>query len=157
MKISREGINFIKREEEGKNYAKKSYKCPAGYWTIGWGCRFWENGKEVKENETINQERAEVLLGKKIYDIAEYHIKQLATVDLTQHEYDSLCSLIFNVGPGAFKKSKALKYLNEKNIEKFKYEVSDRNNGFTKINGKISEGLHKRRIREMELFINKKY
>ena len=157
MKISKEGINFIKREEEGKNYAPKAYKCPAGYWTIGWGCRYWENGKEVKENETISGDRADKLLEKKIYDIAEYYIKQLVIVDLTQHEYDALCSLIFNVGPGAFKKSKALKHLNEKNIEKFKFEVSDRNNGFTKINGKVSEGLYKRRLREMELFINKKY
>ncbi len=157
MRISREGIYFIKREEEGKNYAPKAYKCPAGYWTIGWGCRYWENGKEVKENEIISEDRADTLLEKKIYDISEYYIKQIVAVDLNQHGYDVLCSLIFNVGPGAFKKSKALKYLNERNIEKFKFEVSDRNNGFTKINGKVSEGLYKRRLREMELFINKKY
>lgn len=157
MRVSKEGINFIKREEEGNNCAKKSYKCPAGYWTIGWGCRFWEDGREVKENENITEERADILLKKKIYDIAEYYIKQLVTIELKQYEYDSLCSLIFNVGPGAFKKSKALKYLNEKNVEKFKFEVSDRNNGFTKINGRVSEGLYKRRLREMELFLNKKY
>lgn len=157
MRVSKEGINFIKREEEGKNCARKAYKCPAGFWTIGWGCRYWEDGREVKENETITEERAEILLEKKTYDIAEYYIKQLVTIDLKQYEYDSLCSLIFNVGPGAFKKSKALKYLNERSIEKFKFEVSDRNNGFTKIKGKFSEGLYKRRLREMELFANKKY
>lgn len=157
MKISKKGILFIKKEEEGNVCAKKAYKCPAGYWTIGWGCRYWENGKGVIQGETITEDRADSLLEKKIYDIAEFYIKQLVTLELNQHEYDAICSLIFNIGPGAFKKSKALKYLNERNIEKFKYEVSDKNNGFTKCNGKVSEGLHKRRVREMNLFINKKY
>lgn len=82
MKISRNGINFIKREEEGKNYAQKSYKCPAEYWTIGWGCRFWEDGREVKENEIINAERAEILLEKKISQIAEVYIGQLVKREL---------------------------------------------------------------------------
>lgn len=157
MKISRNGIGFIKKEEEGKNYAPKAYQCPAGYWTIGWGCRYWEDGREVQANETINAERAEGLLEKKINQIAEYYIGQLVKIELKQYEYDALCSLIFNIGPGAFKKSKALRYLNEGNISKFKYEVSDRNEGFTKCNGKVFEGLYRRRLREMELFGKGKY
>ena len=54
MEISEIGINLIKQCEGCR---LKSYKCPAGIWTIGYG-----HTKDVKESLTITQEQAEAFL-----------------------------------------------------------------------------------------------
>ena len=68
---------------------------------------------------------------------------------------DSAVSLIFNVGQGAFKKSKAYQNLAQGNIEGFYKEAFDPNIGFTKITGadgtpRVDEGLVNRRRQELE-------
>lgn len=41
----------------------KPYLCPASYWTIGRGARFYENGTPVKPTDpAITEERADALL-----------------------------------------------------------------------------------------------
>ena len=68
---------------------------------------------------------------------------------------DAAVSLIFNIGQGAFEKSKAYQNLSQGNIEGFYKEAFDPQQGFTKITGadnkkRIDEGLVNRRRQELE-------
>ena len=68
---------------------------------------------------------------------------------------DAAVSLIFNIGQGAFEKSKAYQNLAQGNIEGFYKEAFDPQQGFTKITGadnikRIDEGLVNRRRQELE-------
>ena len=63
--------------------------------------------------------------------------------------------MVYNVGAGNFKKSKALKALNSGNIETFLKEAFDPKIGFVKnrAGGRILKGLVNRRAAEKELFL----
>jgi len=55
MRISDAGLSLIK---EFEGLSLKSYICPAGVWTIGWG----HTGPDVKANMTISETKADELL-----------------------------------------------------------------------------------------------
>ncbi|MEE3439617.1 lysozyme, partial [Ruminococcus sp.] len=59
MKINEEGLSLIKSFE---GLRLKSYKCPSGIWTVGYG----HTGKDVKPGMVITEEQAEELLKKDI-------------------------------------------------------------------------------------------
>ena len=142
MKTGRNGINLIKSFEGLRLHA---YKCPAGVWTIGYG-----HTKGVKKGDMITELKAETLL---IIDLqsSENAINKLVKVPLTQNQFDSLVSFVFNVGNGNFSKSTLLKKLNNK-------DYTAASNEFEKwvfANKKKLLGLVKRREAEKELFLKK--
>lgn len=139
MTISNAGLNLIKQFE---GLRLKSYLCPAGVLTIGYG-----STQNVKANQTITEAEAELLLMKDLIPV-ENAIARLVTVPLKQCQYDSLCALIFNIGIGAFKRSTLLRFLNEE----LYYEASLQFARWNNVNGVESKGLTKRRKAEMELF-----
>lgn len=125
----------------------KAYKCPANVWTIGYG-----HTKGVTPGMVINRQGAEELFNKDLYDIAEYPISDIfykAKVTLTQNQFDALCSFVYNVGMGNFKKStllrKALANPKDKSIycEFMKWN---------KAGGREIAGLTNRRKREADLY-----
>lgn len=67
---------------------------------------------------------------------------------LSQGQYDALVSFVFNVGPGAFKKSTLLKKLNAGECHAAAREFLRWN----KAKGKVYPGLTKRRAAEKEMF-----
>ncbi len=69
-------------------------------------------------------------------------------LELNQNQYDALCSLIFNIGTGKFKRSTMLKYLQAKQYDKASAEFLK----WRKANGKVLKGLEARRKDEQELF-----
>lgn len=105
MKISRDGIDFIKRRE---GFRHKKYKDAAELPTIGYG-HLIQSG----ENFTmpITEVEGEALLTKDL-QIAERAIGRLVKIPLNQHQFDALVSFVFNVGVGHFAKSTLLKKLN---------------------------------------------
>ena len=118
----------------------------AGTVSIGYG-----STRRAKEGETITEAQAEAYLKEDIA-VAELAIKRLVKVDLTPQQKTAITSLVFNIGPYAFKQSKALKELNKGNIEGFLFEAFDSKQGFVKQGKKILEGLVKRRAKERKLF-----
>ena len=64
----------------------------------------------------------------------------------------SLTSLIYNVGSGAWGRSKAKMFLEAGMIEDFLHEAFSPEEGFVKINGDKSRGLVRRRAAEQELW-----
>lgn len=111
MQISNNGIKFIKKWEQGpeKGFAAKSYFCPAGKKTIGYGHVIQD---DELFNEPINNITAEKLFLKDIKEV-EDNINHYVKVNLSQNQFDALCSLVFNIGEDNFKQSTLLKFINK--------------------------------------------
>lgn len=104
MKTSDTGKSII-RTFEGLRI--RSYKCPAGVWTVGYG---HTNG--VTANMVIDENTAERFLDEDLRGIEEYLNIQFPW--LTQNKFDAMASFIFNVGLGAFKCSTLCTQLSRK-------------------------------------------
>lgn len=134
--------DLIKRYE---GFRPQAYKCPAGVWTIGYGTTVYPDGTPVKKGDQITQERAEALL-------VDYIIKNIKPIfdkipyRLSQQQEDAICSLVYNVGKGAFVKSKLFKAICEKNYQEIcrQWDFGFKQN---------LKGLFKRRTEELYLFM----
>jgi len=142
-RISQEGLDLIKHAE---GFSGKSYRCPAGKRTIGYGHLI----KEGESYKSLTRENAEQLL-KKDVNIAEDAINRYVKVPLTQSQYDALCSFVYNVGEGNFEESTLLRKLNSED-----YKSASREFGkWVYADKKKSKGLESRRKREKFFFENK--
>lgn len=138
----------IIKKFEGKRL--KAYKDSGGIYTIGYGSTFnFDQNRPVIATDVIDDTTALNWLKKEISN-RSVEIKKLIKVAINQNMLDSLTSLAFNIGTGAFKKSTLLRLLNagsNKNL------VADEFLKWNKVNGKIIPGLTNRRILEKELFL----
>lgn len=146
MKISKAGLDLI-RSFEG--YLRKlpngdcvAYRCPAGVWTLGWGCT-----EGVSEGMIWTKARAEDALRSEIAK-HEAAVMRLVTIDLNQNQFDALVSFSYNVGSGALSKSTLLRKLNAGDFPGSQAEFMKWN----KAGGKQLRGLSRRRAAEAELF-----
>ena len=96
MKISQEGKSLIKKFE---GCALKSYKCPAGKLTIGYG-----HVKGVKEGDEWSQSHAEYMLDIELEEYEGY-IDDYIKVSLSQCQFDALVAWVYNLGPSNLKQS----------------------------------------------------
>lgn len=144
MKTSQQGIDFIKRHEALRLHA---YKDAVGVWTIGYG-----HTSTAKQGMIITEEEAEKLL-KQDLRVAEDEITR-HLLPLKQHQFDSLTSLVFNIGIGAFRKSTLLKRLK---IDVNHPDISNQFNRWVYGGGKILPGLVRRRREEANLYITGDY
>lgn len=142
---SQQGISFVKRHE---GLRLTAYMDPAGVCTIGYG----HTGNDVYPGLSITQAEAESYLNADL-KTAENAVNSLVTVYIPQFRFDSLVSLVFNVGRSAFSGSKLLAKLNQGNIEGAANEFDDWN----LVNGVPNQGLKNRRADEKELFLNGNY
>lgn len=141
MQASKNCIDLIKKFE---GLSLKSYKCPAGLWTCGYGNTQWEDGTKVKEGQTLTIERAEKLL---TYWVNKYADK--ITVKCNQNQFDAMVSFAYNTGIGNFNtstlKKKVIANPNDPSIrDEFMKWVNS--------NGKQLPGLVKRREAEANLY-----
>lgn len=140
--VNVKALELIKKYEGCK---LEAYKCPSGVWTIGFG----HTGSDVYKGVKISKEEAEILLEKEFKKLKE-QVNFLLNVSLNEKQVGALTSLVYNVGLGAFKKSKLLKRINNSdNLELIAKEWLE----FNKVNGKILRGLLKRRIDEIALYL----
>ena len=145
MKISYIGLDLIKSYETLQLTAYRALKTEK-YLTIGYG----HYGPDVKEGQTITKEEATELLQQDV-QTAENELNQLLrqNVLLTQNQFDALCSLVFNIGVGNFRKStlrkKLLNHIQSVDCEFKKWVYSG---------GHYVQGLYNRRKKEVELFLS---
>src|SRR3954471_7900330 len=145
MIISDLGINFIARWE---GCELDSYQDGGGVWTIGVG----HTSSGCGPGESCTVAEAEQWL---LEDLAwvEACLAGAVGVPLTQIQYDSLCSFVFNVGGTAFEDSTMLKKLNASDYDgaaaEFPRWVYD--------NGVVVQGLVNRRLAEQNLFLTGDY
>lgn len=140
MNTSKTGIELIKKFE---GCVLKSYKCPAGVWTIGYG-----HTSGVKEGQTITKTQAEDYLKQDIRS-SEVTVNNLVNVSLNQNQFDALVSFCYNLGSGNLKKSTLLKELNKGNYK----EAAEQFDRWIYAGGKKLTGLVRRRAAEKELFL----
>lgn len=93
MQISTDGIKLVKAFESLKLQA---YQDEVGVWTIGYG-----HIEQVASGQTITAEVAEEFL-KEDLAWAEDAVNRYVKIPLEQHQFDSLVSLVFNIGSHAF-------------------------------------------------------
>jgi len=142
MKISEKGLNLIKRHE---GLRLKSYMCPAGKWTIGYG-----HTRTAKPDQYITEDTAEELL---ILDLdVACIVVESSLNNLTQNQFDALVSFVFNVGSGNFRKSTLLKKIKANATEEAIREQFYR---WVYANKNILGGLVKRRKDEADLYFSK--
>src|ERR1035437_5933620 len=94
---------------EGKRYV--AYKDSAGLWTIAVGHKILKT-EDYLLTATLTDEQVDDLLKKDLKAPTDC-INGVVKVVLNQNQFDSLCSLVFNIGSGNFINSTLLKKINE--------------------------------------------
>ena len=117
-----------------------AYQCPAGKWTIGYG----HTGPDVKKGMVITESEASAHLIKDV-ESAENYVRRVISVALNPNQFGALVSLAFNVG--VFGQGLRLA-LNGKNFDKAIQIWMT----YTLVNGVPSDGLKRRRAKEVALF-----
>lgn len=120
MKVSDNGLLFIKNEEGSKN---KAYRDAGGLLTIGCGHLIRPNEQNLKNIILTDQQILDLL--KNDIETAENAINNFVKLPLTQNQFDALASLTFNIGDGALKSSSLLRKLNTNPNDKRIIVVAD--------------------------------
>jgi lysozyme len=145
MKISREGLALIKRWEGCR---LEAYPDSGGVWTIGYGITTNAGLGVIKRGMKITQEQADDML---LAALAKYEktVSDSLKRNPTQHQYDAMVSLCYNIGQSAFAKSTLVKRFNSGDIT----GAADAFMMWVKANGKTLQGLVNRRHDERRHFL----
>lgn len=146
MRVSPKGRDLI-AEFEGLRL--DAYLCPAGVWTIGFG-----HTKGVKPGDRLaSAEYAHILLDEDLAEWAADVEAALGGANTSQHEFDAMTSLAFNVGVAGFKGSTVLR-LHKAGDKTGAARAFGMWNKAT-VNGKLVEmpGLTRRRAAEAALYL----
>ena len=139
--------NLIKKYE---GFSEKPYKCSAGVPTIGYGTTFYLNGNKVTMKDSpISEEVALSILFSVVEDFSK-KVEKLLKVSVNQNQFDALVDFAYNLGIGNLQKSTLLKLINNKDF----VGASKQFKLWNKANGKVLNGLTKRRKEEEELFLS---
>lgn len=142
MKTSNKGIEIIKKYE---GFSAKSYICPAGFKTIGYGHLINKN-EDLTE---VSSSEAEELLLKDLIS-AEQAVMRNININLTQEQFDSLVSFTFNLGAAALQRSTLRQKVNRADHE----EAASEFKRWVFSNGLKLEGLVRRRNHESALYLS---
>lgn len=138
--INEPGLTLIKGFE---GLELEPYRDAGGKLTIGYG-------HLIKPGEffgRISEERAHALLREDVR-VAEAYVKRYVDVQLNENQFAALTSLVYNIGPGNFRRSTLLSLLN-----KGKGDLAAREFlRWNKVGTKTLPGLVKRRQAEKQLF-----
>jgi len=144
MNISENGLQLIKDFEK---FEANAYQDSGGIWTIGYGSIIYQNGAKVAQGDEISIEGANILLNWQVgLKTAVINAQELS---LNQNQFDSLCSLVYNIGAGAFESSTILK---EIKVNPSNPDISNQFLRWNRVNGNQVLGLTRRRQKEAELY-----
>ena len=154
MKISEAGLALIKREER---FVPRLYHCAAGRPTIGYGHVIQVNEARLLER-TLTEAEASALLRADVDKQYGAHVAARLHRDVTQHQFDALVSLCYNIGVAGFTQSSVLALANAGSTSAVAIrqafglwnKVTDPK---TKIK-QVSAGLVARRAREAALYLS---
>ncbi len=120
----------------------KSYLCPAGVWTVGFGT----TGPDIKPGMVITLDQAEALLTR---DLAKFEreVSRLCPVS-TDNQFAALVSFAYNVGSGALEKSTLRRLHNAGDYAGAQGQFQRWN----KAGGRVLPGLTRRRANEAALY-----
>lgn len=138
------------KEFEGLRLA--AYRCPAGYWTIGYGSRVMPSGRQVRRGDTLTVADADLLFSRMAAEFSVQLAKALAAdrITVTQGQFDALLSFAYNLGLSALVKSTLWR----------KLKAGDRDGAAAEFprwvyaKGKVEKGLVRRRFWEQKQFLS---
>lgn len=145
MKTSPAGLDLIRRWEGCR---LKAYRDSAGVWTIGYGLTSAAGIVQVYEGMVITQRQADDYLARALVKY-EQAVEQAITRPMTQPQFDSMTSLCYNIGPGAFAGSTVARRFNAGDIA----GAGEAFLMWTKAGGRELQGLVNRRHDERRLFL----
>lgn len=144
--INRATIDLVK-EFEGLRL--DAYKDSVGVWTIGYGTTAMAGvGIKPAAGMKITQPEAEMYLRRGIEKFSN-QIRPAITAPINENEFGAFLSLAYNIGPGAFAKSTALRRFNAGD----KAGAAEAILLFNKAGGRVLKGLSRRREAEKRLFL----
>ena len=132
--------DFVKKVKEFEGFCKVAYYCPAGILTIGYG-----RTENVKPNEVTTIARETHWLENRLKTDMEYVKAKMKKYNLSDNEIYALTDFVFNLG------RKRLDTLTA-NYTRTKNEIKEAILLYNKANGKVLQGLVKRREWEHSLF-----
>lgn len=140
--ISQAGIDAIKRREQ---FSYRPYPDPpgSGKFSIGYG-------HQIRPGEaftSLTESQADQILAADLGD-AENAVNSHVAADLSQAQFDALCSFVYNVGEGAFKRGTVPEKLNAGMYD----AAASTMRLYVKINGLPSRSLALRRDDEIAQF-----
>jgi lysozyme len=140
LTVSPKGLHLIKSFE---GFRGKPYLCPAGVWTIGYGT----TSGVTEHTPPITEAQASALLS---VDVAKFAagVADSLTRAPTQGQFDAMVSLAYNIGLGAFRRSRVLKWFNLGDDD----EAAAAFRAWQTANGQVLAGLVRRREAEIRLF-----
>ena len=146
MKTGQAGIDLIKRFE---GFSSTPYLCPADVPTIGYGnTRRFDGSRVAMDDEPISEADGEALLAHELLSF-ERSVDKLITAELTQVMFDALVSFTYNLGSGNLQSSTLRMKLNRGHYE----GAADEFPKWRKAQGRVLQGLVRRRIAERKLFL----
>lgn len=149
MHISSHGIALIQNYEGLRTTAYKPLKTERG-WTIGYG----HHGPDVKPGTVCTEQWAYEQLLRDLRQVEHRLISALNAdeIEVTQGQFDALCSLLFNLSGGILSlvKFKLWAKLKAGDAEGAAHEFLDIN----KVGGVEAKGLTLRRRAEARLFLS---
>ena len=157
MKLNEEGYQMIMNFE---GLSLKPYLCSAGVPTIGYGNTYYPNGKKVTlKDKPITKEYA-IEIFKFIADLFAKDVNILLKTTVTQNQFNALVSFAYNLGsdidaddiPEGLGDSTLLKKVNKNPND---LTILNEFLKWVRSNGKISNGLVKRRKLEAKLYFTK--
>ena len=131
---------LVEKVKEFEGFRKTAYRCPAGVLTIGYG-----RTENVKPNEVTNVSRETIWLKKRLELDMIYVYKKMEKYNLSDNEVYALTDFVFNLG------RRRLDTLTV-NYTRTKEEIRQAILLYNKANGKVLQGLVKRREWEYSLF-----
>ncbi|MEP0832037.1 DUF4231 domain-containing protein [Microcoleus sp. AS-A8] len=142
-KMNAAGMRILK---ECEGLYLNSYKCPAGVWTIGYGCT-----KGIRPGMTISEAEAEEMLRKELTEFEKGVERILSHIPLNENQFSALVSLTYNCGMEPITEGMTIR----RKLEARDYRGAAE--GFllwNKGGGRVLPGLVKRREMEKKLFLS---
>jgi GH24 family phage-related lysozyme (muramidase) len=143
--VSAEGRALIQQFE---GLSLTAYVCPAGKWTIGYG-----HTDGVQPGDKITKAHADALLKADLVAFGSGVADALGACEASQHEFDAMVSLAFNVGLTGFRGSTVLRLHRQDDQQSAARAFGMWNKA--KVNGKLQEvpGLTRRRAAETAFYL----
>lgn len=149
--VNQRTINLIK---EFEGFSAEAYRDAAGVWTIGYGTTAAAGvGVTPVPGMTITKAEAEWYLQKAVNKFAG-QVEAMLTAPANDNQFGAFVSLAYNIGPGAFSRSSALRRFNEGKVALAAEAILAWNKAT--VNGRkvVLRGLARRREAEKALFLS---
>lgn len=133
-----------------EGFYSKPYLCPAGYPTIGYGTRFYPDGREVTlKDGPINEATAEAFLTHELaHHCAPAVLRMCPVLATDERKFNAILDFTYNLGPGRLQTSTLRRKINEEDWGAVKVEL----NRWVYGGGRKLPGLVKRRQAEAAFF-----